>query len=168
MGFMDKLKGMVNPDDVDDGYEDDYGYDDGENDVDYEEFQPQQPARPQQNLQNQGFAQQRPVQQGGMSLNSTNLELKVVKPEKYDSVTAQKIADHLLNRRTVVLNLELTNKESARRLIDFLSGVAYSIDGYIQRVANNTFVIVPNNVDVSGEQINEQPQVQRPSAADLF
>ena len=61
----------------------------------------------------------------------------------------------LLNRRTVVLNLESTNKESARRLIDFLSGVAYSIDGYIQRVANNTFVIVPNNVDVSGEQLQE-------------
>lgn len=90
-----------------------------------------------------------------MGFSSGALELKVVKPEKYDSTTAQKIADHLLNRRTVVLNLESTNKESARRLIDFLSGVAYSIDGYIQRVANNTFVIVPNNVDVSGEQLQE-------------
>ncbi len=169
MGFMDKLKGMVNPDDVDDGYEDDYVFDGNENEGDYEDFQQPQPARMQQN---QGYAPQRqqPMQpqSGGMSLNSANLELKVVKPEKYDSITAQKIADHLLNRRTVVLNLELTNKESARRLIDFLSGVAYSIDGYIQRVANNTFVIVPNNVDVSGEQINDQPQQQRPNASDLF
>lgn len=51
-------------------------------------------------------------------------------------------------------------RESARRLIDFLSGVAYSIDGYMQRVANNTFVVVPNNVDISGEQL-QTPQPQR-------
>jgi cell division inhibitor SepF len=93
------------------------------------------------------------------------LEMKVVKPDKYDSATAQKIADHLLNERTVVLNLEATNKESARRLIDFLSGVAYSISGYIQRVANNTFVIVPKNVDVSGEQLQE---VRKQEDNDLY
>ena len=91
----------------------------------------------------------------GMGVNSGALEMKVVKPDKYDSQTAQKIADHLLSNRTVVLNLESTNKESARRLIDFLSGVAYSIGGYIQRVAVNTFIIVPENVDISGEQLQE-------------
>ena len=100
-----------------------------------------------------------------MGLDSGTLELKVIKPEKYDSTTAQKVADHLLSRRTVVLNLEATNKESARRLIDFLSGVAYSIGGYIQRVANNTFVIVPSNVDVSGEQLQE---VKKQEETDLF
>lgn len=83
--------------------------------------------------------------------NSGTLELKVVRPEDYSAATG--IADHLLNGRTVVLNLEATNKETARRLIDFLSGIAYSIDGSIKRVANNTFVITPNNVDVSGDSM---------------
>ena len=77
------------------------------------------------------------------------LELKVVRPETYDA--AGKIADHLLNRRTVVLNLEAANKETAKRLIDFLSGVAYSINGNIRRVATNTFVITPSNVGITGE-----------------
>ncbi len=103
-------------------------------------------------------APQQPKANRGMGLNSGSLEMKVVKPDKYDSQTAQKIADHLINHRTVVLNLEETNKESARRLIDFLSGVAYSIDGYIQRVAANTFIIVPDNVDISGEQLKEAPK----------
>ena len=105
-----------------------------------------------------GYTQQPEVQeynQGGIGISSTSLELKVVKPDSFKNVT--QIADHLLNKRTVVLNLESTNKETARRLIDFLSGVAYSIDGQMKRVANNTFVITPDNVDVSGEQIAEQP-----------
>lgn len=154
MGFIDKIKGiMINNDAEDDNYGDEeYLFDDNRNDGDF--------GYDDDAAQN-GYAQGQHNVGGGMSLNSSALELKVVRPEKYDSNTAQKIADHLLNKRTVVLNLELANKESCRRLIDFLSGVAYSIDGYIQRVANNTFVIVPNNVDVSGEQlVEQQPQPQ--------
>jgi len=98
-------------------------------------------------------AKSAPVARPTGGISSSALEMKVVKPERYDSATARKIADHLLNDRTVVLNLEASNKEAARRLIDFLSGVAYSIDGYIQRVANNTFVIVPKSVDVSGDHL---------------
>lgn len=160
MGFMDKFRGIINPDSEYD--DDDYEGMDGDDDYGFDE-----PAAPQQNTQSNNYAQNQSKNTMGsaMGLNSGALELKVVKPEKYDSVTAQKIADHLLNRRTVVLNLEATNKESARRLIDFLSGVAYSIEGYIQRVANNTFVIVPNNVDVSGEQLQETP---KHDSTDLF
>lgn len=99
-----------------------------------------------------------PAQNYGARMSSDNgkLEMKLVKPERYDSTTAQKIADHLLNNRTVVLNLESTSKEAAKRLIDFLSGVVYSVDGNISRVSANTVVIVPNNVNVTGEQFPEQ------------
>lgn len=158
MGFMDKIKGMINPDMED--YEDpDYIGDDDEYDYGVADT-------PTQNIPgSNGYAQPQQKQSGSMGINSGNLELKVVKPDKYDSATAQKIADHLLNGRTVVLNLENTQKEAARRLIDFLSGVAYSIGGYIQRVANNTFVIVPDGVNVSGEQLKEvRPQEE----TDLF
>ena len=97
-----------------------------------------------------------------------NIELKVVRPENYASVT--EIADHLLAHRTVVLNLEATNKEVAKRLIDFLSGVAYSIGGSVRRVATNTFVITPSNVGVSGETLTEAPKAApKPEAnEDIF
>ena len=82
---------------------------------------------------------------------TTQLKVVLVKPERFE--TASEIADHLKEKRTVVINLESTHKDIARRLIDFLSGVAYSIDGQLKRVANNTFVITPHNVDVSGDQL---------------
>lgn len=84
---------------------------------------------------------------GGVNLGGGGIELKVVRPEHFEDVST--IADHLLSGRTVVLNLEAANKDVARRLIDFLSGVAYSIDGQMKRVANNTYIITPNNVDVT-------------------
>ena len=84
---------------------------------------------------------------GGVNLGGGGIELKVVRPEHFEDVST--IADHLLSGRTVVLNLEATTKEGARRFIDFLSGVAYSIDGQMKRVANNTYIITPNNVDVT-------------------
>ena len=54
-----------------------------------------------------------------------------------------------------MLNLESTNKEVSRRLLDFLSGVAYAIDGQIKRVANSTFIITPYNVGVVGDILDE-------------
>ena len=79
------------------------------------------------------------------------VELKVVRPETFANVT--EIADYLLNHCTVVLNLEATNREVAKRLIDFLAGVAYSIDGQLKNVANNTYIITPCNVDVADTQV---------------
>ncbi len=87
------------------------------------------------------------------------LELKVVRPEKFSSVG--QIADHLLNRCTVVLNLEAADKDTARRIVDFLNGVSYSIDGEIKPVANNTFIITPHNVAISGEQLSEGTSAEK-------
>ena len=83
------------------------------------------------------------------------LELTVVRPEGFESAT--QIADNLLNQRTVVLDLEATSKETARRLLDFLAGVAYSISGKLKRVATNTYVITPSNVGVTGETMKDAP-----------
>lgn len=94
------------------------------------------------------------------------LELKVVRPESYKAVG--QIADHLLNRCTVVLNLEAAEKETARRIVDFLNGVAYSIDGQIKPVANNTFVITPKNVTISGEQLSDAQNAKGQSSSDEF
>ena len=84
---------------------------------------------------------------------TTQLKVVLVKPERFED--ASTIADHLNNKRTVVLNLESTNKEVSRRLVDFLSGVAYANNGQIKRVANSTYIITPYNVDVMGDLIDE-------------
>ena len=84
---------------------------------------------------------------------TTQLEVVLVKPEAYADGSI--VADHLMARRTVVLNLESTNKEVSRRLLDFLSGVAYAINGQIKRVANSTFIVTPYNVGVMGDILDE-------------
>ena len=84
---------------------------------------------------------------------TTQLKVVLVKPERFEN--ASEIADHLKDKRTVVLNLESTNKEIARRLLDFLSGVAYANEGKIKKVAANTYIITPYHVDIEGDLIDE-------------
>ena len=84
---------------------------------------------------------------------TTQLKVVLVKPERFEN--ASDIADQLKDKRTVVLNLESTNKDVARRLIDFLSGVAYAGEGKIKKVAANTYIITPYHVDIEGDLIDE-------------
>ena len=84
---------------------------------------------------------------------TAQLQVVLVKPERFEEAAA--IGDNLNEKRTVVLNLESTNRDIARRLLDFLSGVAYASNGQIKRVANSTYIITPYNVDVMGDLIDE-------------
>ena len=84
---------------------------------------------------------------------TTQLKVVLVKPERFEN--ASEIADQLKDKRTVVLNLESTNKDVARRLLDFLSGVAYAGEGKIKKVAANTYIITPYHVDIEGDLIDE-------------
>ncbi|MCI8655977.1 MAG: cell division protein SepF [Oscillospiraceae bacterium] len=84
---------------------------------------------------------------------TTQLKVVLVKPERFEA--ASEIADHLKEKRTVVVNLESTHKDIARRLIDFLSGVAYAGEGKIKKVAANTYIITPYSVDIQGDLIDE-------------
>ena len=84
---------------------------------------------------------------------TTQLAVVLVKPERFEA--ASEIADHLKEKRTVVVNLESTHKDIARRLIDFLSGVAYAGEGKIKKVAANTYIITPYSVDIQGDLIDE-------------
>ena len=84
---------------------------------------------------------------------TTQLKVVLVKPERFEN--AAEIADHLKDKRTVVINLESTNKDIARRLIDFLSGVAYAGEGKIKKIAANTYIITPYHVDIEGVLIDE-------------
>ena len=93
---------------------------------------------------------------GGKVVNihaTTQLQVVLVKPDRYEN--ASEIADHLRDKRTVVLNLEKTQKDVSRRLLDFLSGVAYAQEGKIKKVALQTYIVTPYNVDIMGDLIDE-------------
>lgn len=89
-----------------------------------------------------------------VNINSgTQLQVVLVKPERFDQV--DEIADHLRDKQAVVLNLETTQKDVARRLVDFLSGCAYALDGKIKKIAISTYLITPYNVGVVGDLVEE-------------
>ena len=84
---------------------------------------------------------------------TTQLKVVLVKPERFEM--ASEIADHLKEKRTVVINLESTHKDIARRLIDFLSGVAYASEWRIKKIAANTYIITPYHVEMVGDLLDE-------------
>lgn len=102
------------------------------------------------------YYQDQPTRRSGKVVNihaTTQLQVVIVKPEKFEDASA--IADHLNEKHTVVLNLESCPKDISRRLIDFLSGVAYANRGQIKKVANCTYIITPYHVDIMGDLIDE-------------
>lgn len=146
MGFMDELKKIIHPyDDEDYDYEDDF----------------EEPSRDSRSpfddrKEDRRSEERRADDRHNKVVNihaTTQLKVVLVKPERFEN--ASEIADHLKEKRTVVLNLESTNRDVARRLIDFLSGVAYAGEGKIKKVAANTYIITPYSVDIMGDLIDE-------------
>lgn len=81
----------------------------------------------------------------------TSTQLKVVVIQLTSFEDARDIADHLKAKKPVVINLEKLDKEVSRRVVDFLSGAVYGVDGNIQKVANGIFLIAPYNVGIMGD-----------------
>ncbi|SHI59879.1 cell division protein SepF [Desulfofundulus thermosubterraneus] len=73
----------------------------------------------------------------------------VAEPRAFEDV--QSIAEHLKNRRPVVVNLERAESELARRVVDFVSGATYALNGSMQKVGNGIFLFVPSNMDIAGD-----------------
>lgn len=163
MSFKDFLKGMVG--DSDDEFEDIYE----DNDKEENSFGIDPPRsrdrdrertrRERERASRDDFAQsERPRRrhESDKVVNihtTTQLQVALAKPVKYEEAAA--IADNLSQNRAVVLNIEKTNRDEARRLLDFLTGAAYASNGQIKRVANGTYLITPYNVDVMGDLLDE-------------
>ena len=94
-----------------------------------------------------------------VAYNQSQMQVVLVKPDRFEDVTA--IADHLNEKKTVVLNLESADRDVSRRIIDFLSGAAYANHGNIRKVAVCTFIIVPTDVNVMGELMLEELEENR-------
>lgn len=81
----------------------------------------------------------------------------VTEPKVYEDV--QMLADNLKNRRPVIVNLEKADQELARRVVDFISGATYALNGSLQKVGSGIFLFVPSNMDISselGDQLKER------------
>ena len=143
MGFMDELKKIIHPYD-----DEDYDYED--------ELEVTERAESRATIFDERRAERKTEDRQNKVVNihaTAALKVVLVKPERFEN--ASEIADHLREKRTVVLNLESTNKDVARRLIDFLSGVAYAGEGKIKKVVANTYIITPYSVDIMGDLIDE-------------
>jgi len=154
MGMMDRFRGWMG---VDDDYDEEYEY------IEEKEEAPSRKRAVKDTKEKESVVMDNPyvsdvevTKRSNKVVNiaaTTQLSVVLVKPERFEDATA--IADHLRGKRTVVLNLESTSKEISRRLVDFLSGVAYAKEGQIKRVANCTFIITPYNVEFEGDIMDE-------------
>ena len=154
MGFMDELKKLAKPYAED---EDDFDeFEDG-NTAPARNSRSTRSAEPEEDVKT---ARRSTTAAAGVDRNkvvnihtTAQLQVVLVKPDRFENVS--EIAEHLRDKRAVVLNLESTNKDVARRLVDFLSGCAYALDGKIKKVAISTYIITPYNVDIMGDLIDE-------------
>ena len=136
MGFTDKLLNMIGLGDNDDMLE--------------EEFIENSEAKKEEKEKkiNFGFGEEK--KDKVVKIHTTaQLNLVVMQPENFED--ARDIANHLKNKKPVVMNLEFVEKEVSRRIVDFLSGAVYAVDGNIQKVSNGIFVITPYNVGIMGD-----------------
>ncbi len=163
MGLMDELKRLARPYEDDDDYEEEdakptptpieKGRKSTPSDADYTRAGSSASsvtAPPRSVSTSSADTTGRKVVNMNMTVNTTTqLKVVLVRPQKFED--ASEIADHLRDRRTVVLNLEDTENDVARRLVDFLSGVAYAQEGKIKKAAVSTYIITPYNVDIIAE-----------------
>jgi len=93
----------------------------------------------------------KPKRKGQVLNLHTHQAVKVVvaKPQTFEE--SQELANHLKNRRPIIINLEKTNAEVAKRIVDFMCGTAYALNGNMQRVGNGIFLFVPSNIEINSE-----------------
>lgn len=169
MGFLDKIKDLVNVPDDDEFEEQEEDIQDYEEEPRYQrrEKAPRIKKQEKPTFDSSDYGSFADTYSGGRTApekndksnkvvnihTTTQVQVVLVKPERLEEVTD--IADHLNAKRTVVLNLESTQRDVARRIVDFLQGVAYANGGGMRRVAASTFIIIPHNVNMVGDLIDE-------------
>ncbi len=96
------------------------------------------------------------------SVQQSTSKVVLCEPRTYNE--AQEIADNIVNRRAVVINLQRVDHQQAKRIVDFLSGTVYAVNGDIQKLGAQTFLCAPDNVNVSGtisETLVEEDEFQK-------
>lgn len=159
MSFFDKIKDIMSATDDDDDYDEEelssFSEEAAKNTNPYQRDVYQSARTPEREKTTQFQSDRKSTKNSSAQVrNASQIQVALVKPERFED--AKTIANHLAEGHTVVVNLEATARDIQRRLIDFLSGVTYAHKGNIKRVANSTFIITPNNVDVMGELLLDE------------
>ena len=90
------------------------------------------------------------MQQG----QSNAIKMVISQPTTFEQ--SDEICSFLKERKSVIVNLEYVNKDVARRIVDFISGGVYALDGYIQKVSNSIFLVAPSNYEITNEMAREE------------
>ena len=173
MSFWDNLKKFAQPygDDEFDDYEEEEGLDTYEEEVEEEE----RPARRRSSFFNIGANEDTDYKSTATATTTTantgrtgfsgqfvslgnRQEVVLFHPSTFNDTS--KAADDLRNKKAVILNMENVDKAMARRVVDFLSGCAYAVDGKVKKVAQSTYLFCPHNMDVVGDLENLQTEVE--------
>ena len=142
MGVWDKIKNFIGMDTDDDYYDDEY-YDDENEDYDEDE-----PPRKISSFTRKSSSKVIPITPVNLS------RVRIIKPENIDAAT--KVADEVKGGRLVIFDVTNTDTEEARRIVDFVAGAVYGVNGSCRRVGGGVFVAAPSNMDITGDNIKEQ------------
>lgn len=145
--FIDKMMDMMKLSDYeDDGTDEDYEYEDNFNSFTGE---PEPVKETASGSSGRSFKSYNGGRSKVMNLQANvQMEVVVIQPSTYDE--AQEICDHIKSKKPCIINLEKMEHNIAQRIMDFVSGACYTLDGNMQRVTNNIFLIAPQNVDILG------------------
>ena len=179
MSFWDNVKKFAQPyaeDEYDDEYDDEYMDDYEEPEEPVRRAPRRAPAAPvKQEHENFGFnavapaapvapvaAPAAPVSTGFtgavVNMNTNKQEVVLFRPGSFNDTS--KAADDLRNRKAVIVNMENVDKAMARRVVDFLSGCVYAMDGTVKKIAQSAYLFCPHNMDVVGDLENLQAEVE--------
>ena len=85
---------------------------------------------------------------------SQAIKMVISQPTTFEQ--SDEICSFLKEKKSVIVNLEYVNKDVARRIVDFISGGVYALDGYIQKVSNSIFLVAPSNYEITNEMAREE------------
>lgn len=148
MSVMDRFLNIMKlNDEEDDGFDDDYLDDEDPKDDKILSMR-QEPAVEEERVK-KSLTRVAPIRQQPRKISGSGMEVCVIRPSSVED--AREITDTLLANRTVVLNLEGIEVDTAQRIIDFTSGSCYAISGNLQKISHYIFIITPASVDISGD-----------------
>ena len=119
-----------------------------ENVYDYEEEEEEEDKRRFGRKNNNSKVVSMPQQQ------TNAIKMVISQPTTFEQ--SDEICSFLKEKKSVIVNLEYVNKEVARRIVDFISGGVYALDGYIQKVSNSIFLVAPSNYEITNEMAREE------------
>ena len=91
-----------------------------------------------------------PMQQA----QGNSIKMVISQPTTFEQ--SDEICSFIKEKKSVIVNLEYVNKDVARRIVDFISGGVYALDGYIQKISNSIFLVAPSNYEITNEMAREE------------